>query len=73
MYDNPDDIRDKRKPIYMSNRDIALESRVARKTGMQPALLRHRILIAFYQRLDAMTDDQARRGLCTNSIGLIHQ
>lgn len=68
MYDNPDDLRSIRLPVYVSKKESQLERKTALRLGLQPAKMRRDILIAFYRRVESMTDDQLQKFL-NNRIG----
>lgn len=78
MYDNPDDVRDIRLPVYVNKKESQLERKTASRLGMQPGQMRRDVLMAFYRRVESMTDDQlkkfinARVGHDANFIGLLH-
>jgi hypothetical protein len=75
MYDNPDDLRSIRLPVYVSKKERQLERLTAQRLGMQPAKMRRDILTECYRKVAAMTDAEIGRLLTADNsqfTGLLH-
>jgi hypothetical protein len=71
MYDDRDLVRDDRLYIYLNSQEKALGKIAAKRLNMQFAQMNREILVAFWQRINSMTDEQLAAFKRPKSVSVI--